>query len=65
MRRERGWKRVWGNLKDEDGEGLKRRGSEEGGGEGLLGGGEEMGKALEDRHLVDQFVEMGDVRWGA
>lgn len=65
MRRERGWKRVWGNLKDEDGEGLKRRGGEEGGGEGLLRGGEEMGKALEDRHLVDQFVEMGDVRWGA
>ena len=65
MRRDSGWEWVRGDLEDEDGEGLEGRGGEEGGGEGGLGGGEEMGEALEDGHLVDQLVDVRDVRCSA
>ena len=51
-------------FEDEEGEGLERWGSEERGGEGGFGGGEEVGEAFEDCHLVDEFVDVGDVRWG-
>lgn len=53
-----------GEFEEEDGEGVERRRGgvgEEGGGEGRLGGGEEVGEALEDGHLVDEFVDVGDV----
>jgi len=59
---ESGWEWVLGDLEDEDGEGLEGRGGEEGGGEGGLGGGEVVGEALEDGHLVDQLVDVRDVR---
>lgn len=50
-----------GDFEEEDGEGFEGRGGEEGGGEVGLGGGEEVGEALEDGHLVDEFVDEGDV----
>lgn len=50
-----------GDFKEEDGEGDEGRGVEEGGGEGGFGGGEEVGETFEDGHLVDQFVDVGDV----
>lgn len=34
---------------------------EDGRGERGFGGGEEVGEALEDGHLVDEFVDVGDV----
>lgn len=39
-------------------------GSEEGGGEGGLGGGEEVGEAFEDGHLVDELVDVGNIGRG-
>jgi len=39
-------------------------GGEEGGGQGELGGGEEVGEAFEDGHLVDEFVDVGNVGGG-
>lgn len=38
-----------------------RGGGEEGGGEGGFGGLEEVGEFFEDGHLVDEFVDEGDV----
>ncbi|PON32068.1 hypothetical protein PanWU01x14_364430 [Parasponia andersonii] len=49
------------NLENEDGEGQEWRGVKEGSEERGLGGGEEVGEALEDGHLVDQLVDLGDV----
>lgn len=54
-------KRGWGDFEDEDGEGLERRGGEEGGGEGGLGGDALLLEAFEDGHLVDELVDVGDV----
>ena len=51
------------DFEDEDGEGVEGRGVEEGGGEGGLGGGEEVGEALEDGHLVDELVDVRHVGW--
>lgn len=56
--------RGGGDLEDEDGEGSEGRRrvfGEEGGGEGGGGGFEEMGESLEYCHLVDEFVDVGDV----
>jgi len=39
-------------------------GGEEGGGQGGLGGGEEVGQAFEDGHLVDEFVDVGNIGGG-
>lgn len=50
-----------GDFEEEDGEGFEGRGGEERGGEVGLGGGEEVSEALEDGHLVDEFVDEGDV----
>lgn len=50
-----------GELEDEDGGGLERRGGEEGGGERGFGGGEDVGEAFEDGHLVDEFVDVWNV----
>lgn len=52
---------VWGDFKEEDGEGSERSGVEESGGEGGFSGGEEVGEAFEDGHLVDEFVHVRDV----
>lgn len=54
-------KRSWRDFEDEDGEGLERRGGEEGGGEGGLGGDAVLRQAFEDGHLVDELVDVGDV----
>lgn len=55
---------MGGDFQDEDGEGLEGIGVEEGGGERRFGGGEEVGEALEDGHLVDQLVDVGDIENG-
>ncbi|KAA8539294.1 hypothetical protein F0562_025986 [Nyssa sinensis] len=58
---------VGGDFEDEDGEGLEGRGGvviEEGGREGGFSGREEVGEALEDGHLVDEFVDVWDVGLG-
>lgn len=59
--------RVLGNFEEEDGEGSEgRRGvlREESGGERRFCRGEEVGEPLEDGHLVDEFVDMGNVGVG-
>ncbi len=55
---------IWGELEDEDGEGLERRGVEECGGKRSFGGGAEVGEAFEDGELVDELVDVWNIRWG-
>lgn len=62
-----GRERSGGELEDEDGGGGERRRRvwrEEGGGEGVGGGLEEVVEALVDGHLVDEAVDVGDVGGG-
>lgn len=60
VERERGG----GDFEEEDGEGGEGRGVEEGGGERFHGGLKEVGEFLEHRHLVDEVVDEGDIRFG-
>lgn len=55
---------VGRDFQEEDSEGGEWSGVEEGGGEGGFRGGEEFGELLEDGHLVDEFVDVGDVGGG-
>lgn len=58
--------REWGlgEFEDEDSEGLERWGSEECGGEGGFIGGAVVGKVFEVSELVDELVDVRDVRCG-
>lgn len=56
-----------GDFENEDGEGCERRRGvcrEESGGERFDGGFANVSEALENRHLVDEFVDVGDVEDG-
>lgn len=55
---------VRGYFEDEDGEGMEGLGIEECGGERGFGGGEEVGEAFEDGHLMDELVDVRDVQGG-